>query len=197
MVSVKEYESALVERYVASFAKLDEMRVFPDLDPIAWQLSSGEPDMYGTKAWRPKETFTDRSALEKVHSSVPARLPKLYEHLVLSYRWAEVDLRTYRLIANPPGDDLSGLLQGMTADRHLWASLGPAGFIQFAKGPDCDYDPVCFDTKARKKNGDCKIVKIDHEEILCNYRIKVVAELAPSFEELMVQTIEMARERSS
>lgn len=56
-----------------------------------------------------------------------------------------------------------------------------------------DYDPVCFDVKTRNKNGDCRIVKIDHEEILCNNRIKVIAELAPSFYQLVLQTIERAK----
>jgi hypothetical protein len=54
------------------------------------------------------------------------------------------------------------------------------------------YDPVCFDYSSRRQGGDCKIVKIDHEEILCNNRIKVVAELAHSFRELMEQTIRTA-----
>ena len=57
---------------------------------------------------------------------------------------------------------------------------------------DLDYDPVCFDIKSRKLGGDCRIVKIDHEEILCNYRVKVVSELAPSFYQLVQQTIELA-----
>ena len=65
-------------------------------------------------------------------------------------------------------------------------------FIQFGKGPDLDYDAVCFDIKTRKQGGDCRIVKIDHEEILCNNRVKVVAELAPSFYQLVLQTIELA-----
>ena len=60
------------------------------------------------------------------------------------------------------------------------------------KGPDLDYDPVSFDLKSRNKNGDYRIVKIDHEEILCNNRIRVVAELAPSFEHLVRQTIDQA-----
>jgi hypothetical protein len=76
----------------------------------------------------------------------------------------------------------------MMCDPGLWNALIPAGFIQFGKGPDVDYDPVCFDIRAR--TGDCRIVKIDHEEILCNNRIKVVAELAPSFEKLVLTTIE-------
>jgi hypothetical protein len=55
-----------------------------------------------------------------------------------------------------------------------------------------DYDPVCFDLKSRKKNREFSIVKLDHEEILCNERIKVVAELAPTFEQLVKTTIEVA-----
>ena len=54
-----------------------------------------------------------------------------------------------------------------------------------------DYDPVCFEIKSRR-NRDYRIVKIDHEEILCNYRIKVVSEIAPSFRALVLQTIERA-----
>ncbi len=55
-----------------------------------------------------------------------------------------------------------------------------------------DYDPVCFDINSRKKNGECRIVKIHHEEILCNNRVKLVAELAPSFRDLVLGTIDQA-----
>jgi hypothetical protein len=68
--------------------------------------------------------------------------------------------------------------------------------MQFGQGPDIDYDPVCFDIKSRTQSGDYRVVKIDHEKILCNYRVKVVAELAPSFEELVLQTIRRASEMS-
>jgi len=114
--------------------------------------------------------------------------------LLLSYRWAEVDLQSYTLLANPPGRDLSRFFEQISKDPGLWESLIPAGYIQFAKGPEYDYDPVCFDVKARTKNGDCPIVKIDHEEILCNNRVKLVAELASTFEELVHQTVRRAED---
>ena len=44
-----------------------------------------------------------------------------------------------------------------------------------------DCDPVCFDIKSGKKNRECRIVKTDLEEILCNNRVKLVAEPAPNF----------------
>ena len=108
---------------------------------------------------------------------------------------AEVDLQAYTLLPNPPGSDLSGLLAKMMCDPGLWKALTPSGFIQFGRGSDNDYDPVCFDIKSRSKGGDYRIVRIDHEEILCNNRIKIVNELAPSFEQLVVSTIERAESR--
>jgi hypothetical protein len=139
---------------------------------------------------------TDRSELEPIYARLPARFPPLYERLVLSYRWAEVDLGSFRLLANPPGSDLNGLFNEMSKDRFLWDALLKDGFVRFGKGPDIDYDPVCFDIGARRKNGDCRIVKIDHEEILCNSRVKVITEVATSFGKLVTLTIEAGERKN-
>jgi hypothetical protein len=39
-----------------------------------------------------------------------------------------------------------------------------------------------------------EVVRIDHEQILCNNRVKVAAEITPSFELLMRHTINKARD---
>ena len=80
----------------------------------------------------------------------------------------------------------------MLSDRGLWNELVPNGYLQFGKAPDLNYDPVCFDFNRRLRDGDCRIVPIDHEEILCNQRLKEVSEIAPSFRQLVLQTIELA-----
>ncbi len=85
---------------------------------------------------------TDAYALEPPYAKVPARFPRLYEQLLISYRWAEVDLQSFTLLANSPGEGLSGLLQHIMKDKGLWETLIPNGYIQFGKGPDMDYDPV-------------------------------------------------------
>lgn len=102
-------------------------------------------------------------------------------------------MHIYSLFANPPGPDLAGFVEQMSKDPILWKCLKREGYTQFGKGPHTNYDPVCFDIKSRKKNGDCRIVRIDHEEILCNDRVKVIAELAPSFEQLMLRTIDQVK----
>jgi hypothetical protein len=95
------------------------------------------------------------------------------------------------LHAKPIGPNLSGFLDKMLKDKFLSTCLLKSGYIPFGKGPDID-DPVCFDLKSRKKNREFSIVKLSHEEILCNERISVVAELAPTFEQLLRTTIEAA-----
>jgi hypothetical protein len=183
----------LVDRFVSTFERLDELWAFKEIDPIAWQISTGESDEFERRAWRPVRANTDPSALNPLYAKLPARFPSLFERLVLRYRWAEVDLECYRLFANPPGLDLSGLYEQISKDPFLYDSLLRSGYIPFGKGPDVDYDPVCFDIRSRKKRSrECGIVKVDHEEILCHGRVRVVAELAPSFEQLLLQTIERA-----
>jgi hypothetical protein len=184
-----------LSHYVASFEKLDELYEAPHIYPIAGALAIAEPDEYGRVAWRPRRTAPEPSLLEPLYAKLPARFPPLFERLLLTFRWAEVDLQTYRLIPNPPGPDLQGFFHEMSTDLGLWEALLPAGYLRFGKGPGMDYDPVCFDLNSRKKNREMKVVKIDDEEILCNNRVKVVAELAPSFEVLVQNTIDLANRR--
>jgi hypothetical protein len=186
-------DDSLLEQFVTSFGKLDgDMCASREIFPIAWELRDDESDEYGEARWRPAKLETSPSSLDPLYAKLPARFPPLYERLVLSYRWAEVDLGICRLLANPLGPDLSRLLSEMMLDKALAENLIPAGYIQFGKGTDMDYDPVCFDIKSRSNFKDYKIVKIDHEEILCHDRVKVVAELAPSFRQLVLRTIERA-----
>ena len=185
----------LLSQYVSVFEKFDEMAGNTSIYPIIGTLALGHPNDYGHVAWRPRRTEPQIALAETIYPRLPAKFPSLFERLLLTFRWAEVSLDSYTLMANPPGPDLEGFFQGISKDRGLWEALIPAGFLRFGKGPDMDYDPICFDINSRKKNREMRVVKIDHEEILCNYRVKVVAELAPSFEALVLQTIGAAKSK--
>lgn len=121
------------------------------------------------------------AALEELYTHLPARLPPLYQRLILEYYWPELELGELRLLANPTGSDLGGLLSEMKRDRVFWAELLPRGWIQIGKGPDLCYDPVCFDIRSRTKGGECRVVQLDHEALLCEFQIREVTVLAPSF----------------
>jgi len=183
---------SLLERFVSSFEKLDCLVLDEAFDYEAWVLGHVPPGKTGCERWAPVKCKTDRQYLDALYSKLPARFPPLYELLALSYRWEEVDIRRCTLLANPAGPDLGGLFLQMSHDPTLWTQLSRSGYIPFGKGTGGDYDPVCFDLKSRKKSADCRVVKINHEEILCNNRIKIVTEVASSFESLMLQTIALA-----
>jgi hypothetical protein len=130
--------------------------------------------------------------VDELYAILPARFPSLYERLVLSYRWAEVDLGLFRLLANPPGPNLVGLSAEFSRHRAMQEVLIPNKCLQFGKGADLNYDAICFDWSRRLRDGDCPIIQVDHEEILIHYRFKKVAEVASSFRELMLGVISKA-----
>jgi hypothetical protein len=149
--------------------------------------------------WRPLQRETEPSALAELYKGLglrgrgATRLPPIYEQFILSYRWCDVDLGTYSLLPNLPAADLAPLLSSMLHYCGLRETLNPNGYFQFARGPDMSFDPICFDFRHRQRNGDCRIVQIDHEAILCDYRIVEVATIASSFRELVLQTIKRRR----
>lgn len=59
----------------------------------------------GAPQERPIPQRTDPKALDLLYEALPARLPRLYEQLILSYRWPAVELRKFALLANLPGQD--------------------------------------------------------------------------------------------
>jgi len=162
--------------------------VLPDLNPAAWALRRGKAGPLGAR-WRPKRVVTQQAALASLYSTLPARLPALYESLVLTYRWAEVEIGSCALLANPPGPGLVGLLAEITKDPAFVATLLPKGFIPFGRGSGGEYDPICFDTASSPGSGESRIVQLEHEDILCRGRITVVSEVAPSFRSLVLQAI--------
>ena len=173
----KGSDAVLLAEYVATFEKRDDT------------------DGYGVHHGQPRPITTLPLALEALYQGLGltgrgfTRFPPLYEALLLSYRWAEVDLGSYRLLANEPAEDLSPLLSALRADGHLLATLVPNGYVPFGKGPDINYDPVCFDFRQRQKNGDCPVVRLDQEAILCGGRIGAITELAPNLRSLVISTI--------
>ena len=139
-----ENGTKLIGEFVASFEQFDVLSTCYERDPLAWELASGDLDEYGFKHWRPVRVWTDRSALDVLYAKLAARFPPLYEQLILSYRWAEVSLGEYKLLANPTGPDLGGLLAAILKDKAIVDELTPRGYLQFGRGPDLNYDPICF-----------------------------------------------------
>jgi len=181
-------DAELLERFIATFSKLDDLLA---ADPVPPELDGGLDDSpWARQKWRPAAIRTDPSDLEQAYLQLPDRFPPLYEQLVLSYRWLEVELDDLvRLIANPPGILLAPLIAGMTKDRLLVDVLFAHGLIPFGRAPGDNYDPVCFDTRRRNADGDCPIVRIEHEAILCQGKLGESSTVSGSFRSLMTDAI--------
>ena len=183
-------DSKLIDRFVASFERVeeDELDCFhygsPPHELIVGPASIGGQNDF---RWRPKAISTPAAALDIVHARVGA-LPQLYEQLVLSYRWLEVDLRVCCLLENPPGDDLQSLSMELVAEHGMNDTLLPAGFVRFGMAPDSCCDPVCFDLN-RLAGGDCPIMRFEHESILMYDKIGDREQIFDSFRELMVAVL--------
>jgi hypothetical protein len=63
--------------------------------------------------------------------------------------------------------------------------LFPSGYIQIGRPETGDFDAVCFDLNAQSQNREYPIVRISHEEILSNSRIRLLQKLWPSFRKLI------------
>lgn len=193
-MSSKTNVDTLLAAYVGTFGTWDDLcswAVFPELVVSR--------DDYGNAQWRPREIKTNRAALESLYRGLGLsgegveRLPALYETLILNYRWEEVDMGCYRLLGNEPAEDFSPLVGTMRKDKHLFSTLLAHGYLPFGKGADIDYDPVCFDLQRRQNHEECRIVKLDHEAILCYDKIREITELAPDFRSLVEDTIIRAK----
>jgi hypothetical protein len=128
------HDEELLETYVATFPKFDQMLADEFSLPAAIQLAVGSTDQEGQRLWKPTRVETPESHLQDVYAELPGTFPPLFERLLLSYRWAEVDLDTYRLMANPPGNDLNGFFHQMTNDPFLWEALVPGRLYAVRQG---------------------------------------------------------------
>ena len=187
-------DSELIRRFVTAFPKLgDTARYRSEAGggPLPPEMDGGTDDSpWAVQRWRPGEIRTDPAALREVYDNLPGPFPPLFEHLVLNYRWLEIDLDGFvTLLANPPGPALGPLLSGIRSDATLVEVVLPVGLVPFGKASGGSYDPVCFDTRRRRPDGDCPVVRVEHEAVLCDRRIGQSWELADSFRSLVVAAI--------
>jgi len=192
-------DTELVDAFIREIGKSEDQKLFrqflpegvapEDVAPLLTEpWHEEDPDVSPWAPWRPLRVQTPPDVLKAFYERVPGPLPSLYERLILTCHWGEVDLGEFRLLPNfPPA--LDGLVSAIQNDAFMFRVLSSHKLVQFGKGPDVDYDPVCFDLNQRSADGDCAIVKADHEEILIHERLRVVGVLASSFRELVRRTI--------
>jgi hypothetical protein len=185
-------DDELIARFVAS---LDMDQFFTHEKPPPGELNAGiDPEDWNCIRWKPKRIETAREELQPIYSRLHKPFPPLYERLVLTWRWLEAWTGNVRLFSNPPESSFVTLTSQTFSDPVFNGHLIANGYVPF--GLDLNnYDPVCFDTNELLFDGDCRIVKFEHEAMLSFDRIGESWILWPSCRAMMNASCGKSRSR--
>ena len=145
----------------------------------------------GESEWDPLSDWTswrivrrDNSArIDELQQRTGHPFPPSFQYFLANYSFPAFESGPVLFFANTGEDTFWELEKKLFKDPHMSPALLRAGLLQIGNPSFYNYDPVCFDFKAPQLEK--RIVQVDHEEILCNDRIQVVKEIAPSFPDLL------------
>jgi len=127
------------------------------------------------------QPISDAPWIPELESRLPKRLPASFRSLVTRYAFPPLQVGELSLFGNMGTDDVDEMSNAIFKDRIIAEGTMRAGYIQFARPATGNYDPICFDARRPVTNREFPIVRIDHEELLCNDRIRVSETFAKSF----------------
>ncbi len=180
----------LVDRFVEKINTGYREPIFIDLDKTPPSVLVGEIGNFGESDWMIKP-YAHVDWVEPLEQRIGHKFPLAYRSLITRYIFPRFEAGNILFFANTPeGTDYNELRERIFCDQTLHSVLSNAGYIQFGN-PDpgsVNYDPACFDMN-HFSNGDCPIVAMDHEYILCDGVIDEVDQIAPSFYEYLKSVV--------
>lgn len=117
--------------------------------------------------------------IEEFQRILERRVPKSFRHLVTNYAFRPFQWGPVSFFGNSETYKLFSLHIAPLRDEVMWQAMRGAGFACFGRPEPANYDPICFAPSGSGREP--PIVRLNHEAILIENRIKVVAEIAPSF----------------
>jgi hypothetical protein len=118
--------------------------------------------------------------LRVFQEKLPKRLPQSFESLLSRYSFPAFDVLGITLFGWE-SDANKYLVEASAPKNSLSELLIPAGYVQIGRPDTGDFDAICFDLRDQAQNRECRIVRVDHEDILCNWKVRVSGQLWPSF----------------
>ena len=124
------------------------------------------------------------SRLGWFEEKLPKRMPQSFGSFLSRYSFPAFDVLGIMLF-DWDSDSNKYIAEASAPKNSLSELLVPAGFVQIGRPDTGDFDAICFDLNRQPQNREYRIVQVDHEEILCNRKIRVKGELWPSFIKLV------------
>ena len=134
------------------------------------------------------------SRLGMFEDKLPRRLPQSFASFLSQYSFPAFDVMGISLFAWD-SDSNAYAEEAKAAKNSLSELLLPAGYVQIGRPDTGDFDAICFDLNGKAQNREHRIVQVDHEEILCNWNVRVSGELWASFIELVKAALSTADPR--
>jgi hypothetical protein len=125
--------------------------------------------------------------LTDVEGRLPFRIPPTFRSLIARYvfpRFRSGPLSFYGIGLPHPDSNGDEFRFAIFSDNTIGPFLMKQGLLPFARPADGSYDPVCFDWRGSKRRLEPTVVRVDHEEMLCNDRLRVVSQVAAGFDVL-------------
>lgn len=148
-------------------------------------LRDGDPDQYGYCGWKVRKADC-KSRVNIFEQKLPKRFPPSYYSFISRYAFPAFQLGPIFLFGNTGQGNNWELSKRIFLDEFMSSHLLQSWYLQIGNPQKYDYDPICFDIK---RDTEWPIVQIDHEDILCNSRIRVKREIAPSFLEFVQEFV--------
>jgi hypothetical protein len=126
--------------------------------------------------------------LSEMESRLPFRLPATLRSLIARYLFPSFEVKPLTLysvgVSDPESTGMEFRL-AIFADRFMSPFLLKNGLLPFARPDDYSYDPICFDFRNANRKSEPRVVRVDHEEILCSERLRIIDTISPAFHELV------------
>jgi hypothetical protein len=124
------------------------------------------------------------SRLRMFEEKLPKGMPASFESFLSRYSFPKFDVLGITLFGWD--SDANAYVQEALAPKNsLSELLIPAGYVQIGRPDTGDFDAICFDLNRPAQNREYRLVQVDHEDILCNWKVRLTGELWPSFVKLI------------
>jgi len=120
----------------------------------------------------------------KLEEKLPKRMPQSFESFLSRYSFPAFDVLGITLF-EWESDSNKYTMEASAPRNSLGELLIPAGYVQIGRPDTGDFDAICFDLNQHGQNREYRLVQVDHEEILCNRKVRVTGERWPSFVKLI------------
>ena len=119
-----------------------------------------------------------------LEEQLPKRMPQSFESFLSRYSFPAFDVLGITLF-EWESEANKYIVEASAPKNSLSELLIPAGYVQIGRPDGGDFDAICFDLNREAQNREYRVVQVDHEDILCNWEVRVTGELWPSFIKLV------------